>query len=296
MISIVITSFKEPETIGGAIEAVLNQNIREDYELVVAAPDKETQDVIRDYSKKYKKVRLFEDPGKGKSVALNMLFKELKGDIWFFTDGDVYLGDNSINHALDIFKVDNVACVTGRVVSSNSKGNIMGYWSHLLADAGAHNIRKEQFKKAGFIECSGYLFAFKNNGIVKEIPLDVAEDAYIPYMFWSKGYRVGYAEKALVYVKNPEDFKDWVKQRKRTASAHENLTKYAKDFPKVKSFFNEAKKGMVWAWSYPNNLKEYCWTFVLFFARFYMWMNLFHEIHFKKKRYNDGWERIESTK
>ena len=44
MLSIIITSFHEPRTIGKAIESFINQDIREKYELIVAAPDKETLD------------------------------------------------------------------------------------------------------------------------------------------------------------------------------------------------------------------------------------------------------------
>ncbi len=296
MISIVITAFKEPKTIGKAMDAILNQKIKDDYELIVACPDKETTDVVKRYMKEHRQLKHFQDPGKGKSYCLNMLFKKMKGDIWVFTDGDVYLGKNSINSILDVFKDKKIGCLSGHVVSSNPRDNMLGYWSHLLADAGAHRIRKMRFQKRQFLETTGYLFAFRNNGVVKQIPLDVAEDAIIPYYFWKKGYVVGYAEDALVYVKNPTLFRDWLKQRKRTAGAHETLTKYAPDFPRVKSFKNEIKYGLIWMWSYPKNVREFFWTWALAFARLYMWSALFYDQYFKRKFYQDAWDRVESTK
>ena len=51
MISIIITAFKEPKTIGKAIESFTNQKIKEKYELYVVAPDKETLDIARKYQK-----------------------------------------------------------------------------------------------------------------------------------------------------------------------------------------------------------------------------------------------------
>ncbi|MFH1638448.1 MAG: glycosyltransferase [Candidatus Woesearchaeota archaeon] len=296
MISIVITAFKEPKTIGKAIEAFLIQKPKEKYELIVACPDKETTGVVKKYIKKYKQVKHFKDPGKGKSYCLNMLFKKLKGRIWVFTDGDVYVSKNSLNNILQVFKDKSIGCLSGRVISSNPKDNMLGYWSHLLADAGAHRVRKMRFENKQFLETTGYLFAFRNNGVVKEIPLDVAEDAIIPYYFWKKGYRVGYAEGAVVYVKNPTLFKDWLKQRKRTAGAHETLTKYAPDFPRVKSFKNELKYGLLWIWSYPKKIRELWWTLMLMFARLYMWSALFYDQYFQKKFYQDAWDRVESTK
>ncbi|MEA3378880.1 MAG: glycosyltransferase family 2 protein [Nanoarchaeota archaeon] len=294
MISIVITAFNEPNTISKAINAFLEQNIKEKYELIVACPDKETKEIVENYSKKYPSVKHFHDPGKGKSFALNLLFKELKGRIWFFTDGDVYVSKNSVKEMLKILKNEKIGCVGGKVVSVNNRKCMMGYWSHLLA-YGAHKARREAFDNGKFLECSAYLFAFRK-GLIDEIPLDVAEDAIIPYMIWKKGYKIGYCKDAEVFVKNPDYFKDWLKQRTRTAGAHTKLKKYAPDFPKMKSFKNELIKGSIWAWTFPKNIKEFYWTLELFPARLYMWLSLFYKEKINQKMYNDGWERVESTK
>ena len=295
MLSIVVTSFKEP-LIYRAIEAILHQKISDDYELVVADPDEKTKKIVDHYKKNYPQIRYFKDPGKGKSFALNMLFKELKGKIWVFTDGDVFLDNGSINAMVKQFDDEKMGCVCGRVVCENPRYTLYGYWGKLLADCGAHRIRKELASKGQFLECSGYLFAFRNNGVVKEIPLDVAEDSIIPYYFWKKGYKIGYAQNTRVFVKNPTNMKDWLKQRKRTANAHTKLTYYEPDFPKVKSFKNEVFKGMRWIWGYPKNLKEFTWTIGLMFVRLYMWISLYYDLKVKKTGYTDGWERSESTK
>lgn len=296
MISIVITAYKEP-MLYRAIDAILFQKIDDDYELVVAAPDKETEDLVREYSKNYKNIKFFKDLGRGKSFALNLLFKELKGDIWFFTDGDIFLDNKAINEMLKMFNnYPAIGCVCGRVYCENPRSTKFGYWGKLLADNGAHRIRKEHYSKGKFLECSGYLFAFRNIGVVKEIPVDVAEDSIIPYYFWKAGYKIGYAEKARVFVKNPTTLKDWLKQRKRTADAHTKLTLYAPDFPKVKSFKNEITKGMLWIWSYPSDIKELLWTIELVFVRLYMWLSLYYDLNFKKKQYADGWEKSETSK
>ena len=172
---------------------------------------------------------------------------------------------------------------------------MLGYWSHLLADVGAHRTRKNRAKRGEFFECSGYLMAMRNN-IIKEIPLDVAEDSILPYYFFRKGYKIAYASKAIVFVKNPTKFTDWLKQRKRTAKAHTKLRKYEPHFPQMKSFKNEILEGSFPIWLYPKNIKEFYWTGILCFARLYMWLNLKYEETVEKKFYNDGWDRVESTK
>jgi len=249
---------------------------------------------VNEYQNKYEHIRYFKDPGKGKSFALNLLFKELKGktDLLILTDGDVTLGKNSIMEMVNAFNNPKVGCVSGRVMSANPKNNMLGFWSHLLVDVGAHNVRKDLNKSQNFLECTGYLFGFRN--IIKEIPLDVAEDTIIPYFFHDRGYKVSYAEKAEVFVKNPTTFKDWLKQRQRTAKAHETIHKYVdtRRTPRIKTFSNEVRYGIRKALLYPKNPREYVWTINLMFARLYMWTGVFMDTRFKKRHYQDAWERV----
>ena len=294
-ISIVINSFNEPELLKRAIARVLKNDIKEKYELIVTAPDLGSENIVKEFQKKNKNIKHFKDPGKGKSYALNLIFKELKGDVWVFTDGDVFVGEKSISELLKYFKDPLVGCVIGRPVSLNPKNNMLGFWSHLLFEAGAHSIRKELDRKGKFIEGTGYLFAFRSN-ITRNIPLNVAEDTIIPYITMKKGYKIKYADKAFVYVKNPTSLRDFVKQRVRTAKAHEALGEYAPFFPKVKSFRNEIKQGTLRALKYPSTLKEYVWTFNLFLIRLFIWFKVKFDEKILNKRYGDAWERIKSTR
>ena len=295
MLSIIITAFKEPKTIGKAVESFLNQKIKVKYEILVVCPDKETAAVVNKYFRKDKIVKHFKDPGKGKSYALNLIFKKVKSDILILTDGDVCASNNSVNEILKLFENKKIGCVTGRPVPIDNRSNRFGYWAHFLYQGG-HKARLRRFKKQKFLECSGYLFAFRNK--IKEIPLDVAEDTYIPYKFAEKGYQIGYAYKAKVYVKNPTNLKDMIKQKVRTAKAHETLYKYV-DVNKIlrmKSFTKEVWEGIPVILTYHKNLKEFFWTTQICFIRLYIWFIVFYQIKFKKQHYQDNWERAESTK
>ncbi len=299
MISIIITSFKEPNTIGKAIEAFLNQNIKEKYEIIVSCPDKETTSVVMDYVKKYPKIiRHFKDEGKGKMLALNMLFKKItKPDILILTDGDVYVSENSVSEILKAFEDPEVGCVTGHPVSLNEKNNLFGYWSHLLL-YGAHKARLKRNNQNKYFTSTGYLFAFRNR-IVKEFHRDIPEDAIIPFIFMVEGYKLKYLPEAKVFVKYPDNLKDWVAQKKRVSKAYLNMEKIeykGKKVPKMKSFLNEAVEGTFIALTYPRNLKEIYYTLMLFPARLYMWLFTYYESKIKKKVHKDAWKQIESTK
>ncbi len=292
-ISVVITAFKEPN-ISKAIEAALNQKTHYDYEVVVSAPDKETISIAKRYLKD-KRLKIFNDPGKGKSYALNMIFSELKSDILIITDGDVHISENSVEDLANMLLDPEIGCVTGRPVPMESRQTKYGYWANFLFDS-AHKIRKSAFERSSFLECSAYLLAFRKSKISR-IPLDVAEDAIIPYYFWERGYKIGYAEKAQVYVKNVSNWEDWIKQKVRTSKAHETLEKYVdtKTTPRMKTFKTESS-GLFWMFSYSRNFKELFWSIQLVAARFYMWMKVFIDTKLHNKHYNDSWERIESTK
>jgi biofilm PGA synthesis N-glycosyltransferase PgaC len=295
MISVIITAFKEPGTIGKAIESFVSQSIKEKYELIISAPDEETLEVARKYIKKNKKIKLFKDPGKGKSYALNLLLSKVKGDIIILSDGDVYISENSVNEILNKFEDKKVGCVSGRPFPVETRKTKYGYWANFLFDS-AHRLRKKLSEEEKFLECSGYLWAFRSK-IIKNFPLDVAEDTIIPYFFWEKGYKISYAENALVYVKNVSNWKEWVSQKVRTSRAHETLDKYVdtKKTPRTKTFMNEAK-GAFSLFSYMKSLKEIFWTAELIFARLYIWILVFLDVYIKKKYHKDKWTRVESTK
>ncbi len=298
MISIIITAFKEPDTIGMAIESFLHQDIKEEYEIIVSCPDEETSKIVKDYSKKFRQVKRYKDPGQGKMLALNLMLEKVKGNIIIISDGDVYVDNKSINKLLDAFKDENVGCISGRPVSLNSRNNLLGYWSHLLLDAGAHWTRLQRSKKEKYITCTGYLIAFRNN-IIKSFPRDVPEDAVIPFIFMEKGYKIKYVPEAKVFIKYPTTINDWIEQKKRVSKAYQNLKKIrvnGKKVPMMKSFLNEVFYGWYKALSYPNTIKEFYWSLLLFPARLYMWILTFIEADIKKDVHRDSWKRVESTK
>jgi len=291
MISIVITSFKEPKTIGKAIESFINQNTKEKYELIISSPDKETQEIV----KKYPQVKLFKDPGKGKTYALNLLLPKLKGNIVILSDGDVYVSENSINELLKFFNDKKVGCVTGRPVSINSRDNLLGYWSHLLC-YGAHRMRLKRDKKEEFLECSGYLWAFRNK-LISEIPRETAEDSIVPLLLYLKGYKIKYAPLAEVYIKYPSTIYEFIEQKKRTSKAHETLINYTdlKKIPRMKSLRNEITESYT-LFSFSRDIKEFFWTILLFPVRLYIWISSFFALYLKKDSKVDGWQAVKTTK
>ncbi|MFA5175682.1 MAG: glycosyltransferase [Candidatus Nanoarchaeia archaeon] len=287
MISIIITGYKEPKTIGRAIEAFQKQKIKEKYEIWVVAPDKETLNVAKKY-----KVNILQDPGKGKPTALNLVFeKTKKSDILVLTDGDVFVSENSVNLLIEKL-TKKVGAVSGRPVSMNPMNNFLGYVSHLLTDIG-NDLRIKLVNENKFIVCSGYLYAIKN--IVKKIPENIlSDDAYITRFIGNKGYKIDYAPMAEVYVKYPENLKDWIKQKKRSTGGYEQLKEFFSE--KTMRSFSQEASGVFNVLRYPKSLKELYWTKLLIFLRLYLWIRIFIDVRIRKLSFEKTWVRIESTK
>jgi cellulose synthase/poly-beta-1,6-N-acetylglucosamine synthase-like glycosyltransferase len=292
MISIIITSYKEPKTIGKAIQSILDNNLKEKYEILVTAPDDETLNAAKVYSKKNKRVKLVKDAGNGKPAALNLVVKKAKGDILVLTDGDVYVGENSLNKLLDLFKKSKIGAVSGNPISIDSKDKMLGYWSYVLTNI-ASERRIKAVESGKRIFCSGYLFAIRKK-LFPNLPEELlSEDGYISHNVYEKGYNLDYAKDSFVYIKYPTTFKDWIIQKKRSAGGYNQIRELLK--VEIRSFKTESS-GAFSLFKYVHNLKELFWLFALFFARLYLWIVIYKDVSLKKKSREEIWKRVETTK
>jgi len=291
MISAIITSYKEPKTIGKAIQAIASQ-ISHHSEILVAAPDNETLEVAKKLAQKNKQIKIIKDLGRGKPAALNLAVGLAKGDILILTDGDVFVGKNAINNILKPFVEKSVGAVSGNVISTNSKNNMLGYWAYVLTNI-AHEIRLQKLTDNNRFLCTGYLFAIRKE-LFPLLPEQLlSEDGFISYKVYESNHTIKYAPEAKVYVKYPDNFKDWIIQKKRSAGGYNQIRKITSFYGR--SFASESS-GAYKLLKYIKTLKELFWMACLVFARLYLWAIIFIDINIKKKSQKDIWKRVESTK
>jgi len=294
LLSIVITAYQEENTVGRAIESFLVQELPEDYELLIVCPDDLTAAVAAQFASRNKRVQLLRDAGKGKPSALNLAMGAARGDIVVLSDGDVYVAPGAVQALLAPFEDPRVGIVSGRPVSVDSRDTMLGYWSHLLVDAGAHRQRELRNSRGEFLECSGYLYAFRHS-LIKPLPEDVlAEDGLVSHMVWEQGYQTAYAAQAVVYVKFPGTYEDWIKQKVRTAGGY--IQPYLRGSAGMKSFRSEAAHGTLAALRYARSLQELLWTLGLFAARVHVWLRVWRDVRWRKKSFTTLWQRVDSTK
>ena len=313
MISVIITSLKEPKTIGRCIKCIADKKysgITRPFEIIQVSPDELTLKAGRKAANELKlskkEYKHIVDPYKGKPTALKMALEKAQGDIVIMTDGDTYFEKNAVLELLKPFESKNVGGVSGRPKSQDSRNNIFGYWGHLLTDAADHRRSRVMHKVDGedffiskktFFPMSGYIMAIRKMDL--DIPKNVlSDDAYISYSIRNAGLEIAYAPKAICHVKFPTNLKDYYKQKVRSLGGFKQLERF-KIFKKDKqsrSFFIELPYAF-YVFKYPKNVKEFFWSLGLFPVRLITWIRIYWErVILKKGMPEKGWERIISTK
>lgn len=292
-VSVLITAYREAATVGQAIDAFLAQ-LPEGGEILVICPDPETTAVVDDYAARYPAVRHIADPQQGKPVALNRGLHAAQGDLLVMSDGDVTVADDALALLLAPFDDPAVGATTGRPVSVNPRETLFGYWSNLLTDS-AHVVRLGRDRQGEFLLCSGYLFAVQRE-LAEPVPADaLAEDAVLSHRIAERGYRIRYTPEARVFVKYPTTYRDWLRQKVRSAGG------YAQDYVRrspvqMRSARLEIVEGTRLALRYPRSLREFAWTLLLFAARLHLWFLVYVNVRVLRRPLTALWQRVESTK
>jgi len=263
-------------------------------EILVICPDPATTAIVDGYAARYPAVRHVADPQRGKPAALNVGLKAARGDIVVLSDGDVVVAEDVLATLLPPLDDPRVGAVSGHPLSASPRDTLLGYWSHLLTE-GVHHMRLARDRAGQFLFCSGYLFAFRR-ALVERVPEDaLAEDAVISHHIAGRGYRIRYAPQARVFVRYPTTYRDWLRQKVRSAGG------YAQDYVRrsplrMRSAWLEALNGTRLALRYPRDLREFLWTLLLFAARLHLWLLVFVNVRLLRRPLAALWQRVETTK
>lgn len=308
MISIIITAKNEEKTIGRAVRSFLqsmnnyqltiNSNqliVNQDFEIIIIACDDKTLEAAK---KGFDGVKLIKDKGKGKPMAMNLAIREARGNILIFSDGDVFVDERAVG---ELLKVDG-DLVSGRPTFVNeieiiSNNGIYNYWQDVLFGA-AHRLRLYRNNKNQFFSLSGYLFlakrkVFKNFKFPEEL---LTEDEYLSYWAYNQGFSIKYAPKAMVRVKFPNNYQDFVRQKARTLGGSYQIPSDWKKGVKMRSFIKESIGGFIMLKENVKNLKQTYWILLLFLARLNVWILAWWKVRILRQKREVVWERVESTK
>jgi peptidoglycan-N-acetylglucosamine deacetylase len=162
-------------------------------------------------------VRLIKKSNGGKSSAVNLGFKEARGDFVIVLVADTIIAENAISLLISHFKNEQMAAVSGNVKVGN-KGNLLTNWQYIEYGTG-FNLERRAFAALNCITVvPGAIGAWRKidvvaSGYFKEDTL--AEDTDITLTLLRNGKKIEFEEKAYANTEVPEDIKSLTKQRYR---------------------------------------------------------------------------------
>lgn len=311
MITIIITAFNEGNSISNALKYLAlpkYSGYKDKIEIIQVSPDKSTLSAGLNFIKTVENPNLtfsqIKDPGISKPHALNIAFKQVKGNILILTDGDVHFEKKALNLLISQFKLNNYNIACGKPISINERNNFMGYISHLMTAAANDKRINTLTKNNKFFPLSGYALIFDNykyektTGEKLTLPEDcLVEDAYISYKFYNNNLTLGYIPEARVIVKFPSSISDYFRQKKRSTGGYLQLWKYniVNKSTNSRSIFQELKY-FLFPLKFAKSPLELIWSLAFYPIRLILWIMIWYERKIQNKDFTKTWVRIESTK
>lgn len=211
-VSIVVGVRNMKNTIECCIESLVECDYP-DKEVIVV--DDGSTDGTRDVISRYP-VRLVSTPPLGISNARNTGFKEAKGDVVAFTDGDCIVTKDWLKKLVQHFDDKDVAVVGGRTVFQ--RGNDIAS----VCRGVEFNMRYSKVPKAT-VSALGHNCAFIRWALEKVGGFDPdwfhGEDAEVSYKLHELGHKIVYEPDAIVYHVPEEGLRRYFRKRVRDASA-----------------------------------------------------------------------------
>ena len=188
-ISVVLTTKNEESNISELLDSLIEQE--EPFEVLVVDSDSKdrTQEIVKEYSKKNKNIKLFQYPG-ARSESMNYGIKQATGDAVAFIGGDDTADKNWIKEIRTGLKGTDI--VVGKLISKGDErvkniGNVKFYHKGINVSYPGTNTT---YKREILDNLGGFDPWFSS-----------AEDLEINYRAVNAGYKITHYEKAIVYYR-----------------------------------------------------------------------------------------------
>jgi biofilm PGA synthesis N-glycosyltransferase PgaC len=199
----------------GTIEAiVINDGSRDNTVAMV----KEAQAELR--LPRNMRVRLLDfDQNRGKAAALNSGLKAAQYGLICTIDGDSRLRADSLTEIVERYLSDppGTMAVAGAVLVRNSRASLITAAQEWDYFHGISAVKRMQSMYHGTLVAQGAFSLYRKDALeaVGGWPESVGEDIVMTWAMLQRGYRIGYAEDAIVFTDAPTTLRQFYQQRKR---------------------------------------------------------------------------------
>ena len=159
------------------------------------------------------------EENRGKAAALNKGLEAARHELVCTIDGDSRLRSDSLKEIVERFLSDppGTMAVAGAVLVRNSRASLITAAQEWDYFHGISAVKRMQSMYHGTLVAQGAFSLYRKDALeeVGGWPESVGEDIVMTWAMLEKGYRIGYAEDAIVFTDAPTSFRQFYHQRKR---------------------------------------------------------------------------------
>ena len=159
------------------------------------------------------------EQNRGKAAVLNSGLAAACHELVCTIDGDSRLRSDSLKEIVERFISDppGTMAVAGAVLVRNSRATLITAAQEWDYFHGISAVKRMQSMYHGTLVAQG-AFSLYRRSALREVggwPESVGEDIVMTWAMLEQGYRIGYAEDAIVFTDAPTSFRQFYQQRKR---------------------------------------------------------------------------------
>ncbi|WP_308514443.1 glycosyltransferase [Sphingomonas flavescens] len=226
-VTLLIAAYNEETGIEATLESIAALNYRGEIEALVLNDGSSDGTVakVKDTQAKLKLpanisiclLDFFEN--RGKAAVLNGGLAAARHSLVCTIDGDSRLRADSMTEIVERYLSDppGTMAVAGAVLVRNSRASLITAAQEWDYFHGIAAVKRMQSMYQGTLVAQGAFSLYRKDALeaVGGWPESVGEDIVMTWAMLQKGYRVGYAEDAIVFTDAPTSFRQFYQQRKR---------------------------------------------------------------------------------
>lgn len=226
-VSVLVACYNEALNIGDTLTSLAAQTYPGPFEIIVLN-DGSTDDSMlvaariigRLQPRTRARIRLVNfGTNAGKSAVLNRGLKIAAHEMIVTVDGDCWLRADALTRIVERMLADppGTEAVAGSVLVRNSRRNVLTKAQEWDYFHGIAAVKRMQSMFHGTLVAQGAFSLYTRRALesVGGWPHCVGEDIVVTWALLRKGYRIGYAEDALVFTNVPHEFRQFANQRRR---------------------------------------------------------------------------------
>ena len=222
VVSILIAAYNEEKVIGDKLKNCLALDYPAELLEIYVGSDgssDKTNDIVREYAEKEKRIHLLEFPRTGKSGVLNKAMACLKSEIVVFSDANTeYIRDALVN-LVKHFSDEKVGCVCGRLIYRNPGEVVSGkgesfYWRYETA------LKKMESRLGYVAGANGAIYAIRRE-LFEPLPIGTINDDFtISMRIVQKGFKCIYEENAIAHEDVAPNMESEFRRHVRDCAGH----------------------------------------------------------------------------